>query len=201
MRKNYKEILFLTSRLPISGFSPALCIRRFKITDLETFFHYQKNELIHQNQGSSPVATLDEARQRLLNWMLPTNSDAPVFAVELDGKLVGGCSLILNIRHESVEIGYEIDPLHWGRGIGTAVASRLVEFCFMELGANRVEGICWDQNKASGRVLEKAGLLFEGLHKEKVKVKDRFWDLHYYGLTRRKFMEVEEDGNEENVSG
>ena len=55
-------------------------------------------------------------------------------------------------------IGYIVDPLFAGRGVGTDLTRGLLTAAFDHLGLRRVTAGCNADNVASARVLEKAGM-------------------------------------------
>lgn len=79
----------------------------------------------------------------------------------VDNQLVGGCGFSLNLQHESAEIGYWVGKPYWGNGYATEATRRLIEFCFSELQLNRVQASYFVGNRASRRVMEKAGMRYE----------------------------------------
>jgi ribosomal-protein-alanine N-acetyltransferase len=50
----------------------------------------------------------------------------------------------------------------WGRGLMTEALRAIIGFVFQSLGARRVSAQCYPANVASARVMEKAGMRFEG---------------------------------------
>jgi RimJ/RimL family protein N-acetyltransferase len=65
-------------------------------------------------------------------------------------------------RSTDVEVGYRLLPGAWGRGFATEGAKAIVDYGFDELGLHRIIGVTHPGNKASQRVLQKAGLKDEG---------------------------------------
>lgn len=61
------------------------------------------------------------------------------------------------------EIGIGLLPEHRGRGFGTAALRLLVDYLFGYTLAHRIEALTDDENLASGKVLQRAGLRHEGL--------------------------------------
>jgi RimJ/RimL family protein N-acetyltransferase len=61
-----------------------------------------------------------------------------------------------------IELGYRTHQAFWGRGYATEVARALVRHAFVTVGAARVVGYVLETNRASARVLEKAGLVRQG---------------------------------------
>ena len=59
------------------------------------------------------------------------------------------------------EVGWSVDPVHWGRGLATEAGRASVAWAFGGLGLTRVVSITVEANLASRRVMEKLGF---GLH-------------------------------------
>lgn len=55
------------------------------------------------------------------------------------------------------EVGWSVDPAHWGRGIATEAGRASVGWAFGELGLGRVVSITVEANLASRRVMDKLG--------------------------------------------
>ena len=85
------------------------------------------------------------------------------FAIEVDGKLVGGAGL--QPQHGShagvVVLGYWLGRDYWGRGIATEAVKILVEQARAQ-GAPRIEASVYEPNVGSSRVLEKCNFTLEG---------------------------------------
>ena len=84
------------------------------------------------------------------------------------GILIGSISLHLEERRQASgaichtgTMGYWLGHPYWGAGLMTEAAQALLAFAFLELGIDRIEACHGADNPASGRVMEKCGLLFE----------------------------------------
>jgi RimJ/RimL family protein N-acetyltransferase len=101
-----------------------------------------------------------------------------VFAliVESEG-LVGAAGIELNEENDRGEIGYWIGLDYWNRGYATEAAAALIEFGFGELNLNRIQARYFTRNPASGRVLEKAGMKYEGVLRQHMLVRGTFEDI------------------------
>ena len=62
---------------------------------------------------------------------------------------------------DDIDLGYRLARRFWGRGLATEMACALVIQGFGVWGVERVVGYALEANKASRRVLEKAGLQLE----------------------------------------
>ena len=56
------------------------------------------------------------------------------------------------------DFGYALHPAHWGQGYMTEALQAMLKFIFESLGAESITGECALSNRASARVMEKAGL-------------------------------------------
>ncbi|XP_034685423.1 putative [ribosomal protein S5]-alanine N-acetyltransferase [Vitis riparia] len=75
------------------------------------------------------------------------------------------------------------DQLYWGRGITTLAVKRAVSSAFEEFpDLERIEGIVDVNNKASQRVLEKAGFLKEGVLRKYLCINEETIDFAMYFL-------------------
>ncbi len=102
-----------------------------------------------------------------------------------------GNSGFVNIskQHNNGEIGYFISPEYWNQGYGTEACCKIVEFGFQELKLERVYGRCMTKNEGSRKIMEKAGLKYEGLAKHEVLKWDKYEDVWYFGLIRSEWEE------------
>lgn len=83
--------------------------------------------------------------------------------------------------HEA-DIGYELDPRHWGHGYASEAARALVRFGFEQLRLHRISAHCLADNVASARVLEKLGMRLEGRQRDSEHFKGRYWDTLNYAI-------------------
>jgi RimJ/RimL family protein N-acetyltransferase len=82
--------------------------------------------------------------------------------VEHDGAVIGGGGVFRRRPDADWEIGYWIGKPWWGRGFATEIGQALVELGTKTLGADRLIAGHYDDNPASGRVLEKLGFRYTG---------------------------------------
>ena len=108
------------------------------------------------------------------------------FAVTLreDGVLIGAIALRIERDHERAELGYWIGVPYWGQGYATEAARAVLSFGFDQLGLNRVFARHMSSNPASGRVMEKIGMRFEGELRRHERKWGAFSDTRFYGLLR-----------------
>ena len=81
-----------------------------------------------------------------------------------DNKLIGTCGFItLDPRHGRAEIGYALSRRYWNKGYMTEAVRKVISFGFLTMDLHRIQAMCDVPNIASARVMEKAGMKFEGI--------------------------------------
>lgn len=63
----------------------------------------------------------------------------------------------------SAELGYDLDPAHWGRGLMSEALTAILDFLFERFGLNRVQAMAMPRNVASRLLLEGLGFAQEGV--------------------------------------
>lgn len=79
------------------------------------------------------------------------------------------------------EIGYELHPDFWGKGLMTEAVTVVVTCGHETFGLNRIEAWTLPGNAASDRVLEKCGFRYEGTLRQKARFKGAFHDFRMFG--------------------
>lgn len=104
------------------------------------------------------------------------------FAID-DGQLTGAIGLI-NKGDGLGEIGYWIGVPFWGRGYASEAARAVVRFGFEERNLHRIFAQHFTRNPASGKVLQNAGMMYEGTLRGHLKKWDEYVDVACYGILR-----------------
>ncbi|HTL38319.1 MAG TPA: GNAT family protein [Kofleriaceae bacterium] len=99
-------------------------------------------------------------------------------------ELLGTVSLRRYARDRRAELGYWLGMDAWGQGYATEAADALVDLGFSRLGLSRIYAQVLDGNDASCRVLEKLGMLSEGVRRAHVRKGKRLCDVHLFGMLR-----------------
>lgn len=103
------------------------------------------------------------------------------------GRLIGSISLSLNTADCNAELGYWIGKPFWGNGFATEASARMIQYGFEELNLNRIHAHYMVRNPASGKVMRKIGMKFEGQLRQHVKKNDNFEDIDVYAILRSEY--------------
>lgn len=94
------------------------------------------------------------------------------FAIVVKDKAVGsvGISPCVDVERISAEIGYWLGEVYWGHGFTSDAVKTIAEYTFQHTDIIRLYASVYEYNKASMRVLEKAGFTqLCTLHKAAIK--------------------------------
>ncbi len=104
-----------------------------------------------------------------------------------DGLLCGTMSLGVNKQHSRGELAYWVGKPFWGKGYATEAARFVLRFAFTEISLNRVAAHHFVENPASGKVMKKLGMKFEGRFLQHYKKWDTFHDTDHYAILKSDF--------------
>lgn len=83
-------------------------------------------------------------------------------------------------QSKSGEIGYELHPSFWGKGLMSEAVEAVARCGFDHFALNRIEAWTLPGNAASDRVLEKTGFRYEGTLRQKARFKNGFHDFRMF---------------------
>lgn len=87
------------------------------------------------------------------------------------------------------EIGYCYGEKYWGLGYATEALTAVIKFLFEECDANVLFAEYMINNPASGKVMKKSGMTFEGILRGRIIDKDGLRnDLGSYSITKEEYM-------------
>jgi [ribosomal protein S5]-alanine N-acetyltransferase len=140
-----------------------------------------------------PTWTTDEEAAAWLERLQKrfASREAAQFAICIrdQNDLVIGNALLFGFsaEHEIAEMGYVIGREHWGQGYVAEAMQPLVAFAFESLNCHRLQAKLAADNRASARVLEKLGFVYEGTTREDFSKEGIRSDTAFYGLLRREW--------------
>jgi len=114
---------------------------------------------------------------------------AAVFAITLSptGDVIGSIGLVIKPEHRHAEMGYLIARSHWGHGYVTEAAAAVLRFGFETLNLNRIFAHHMTHNPASGTVMRKNGMRYEGTMRQHIIKWGETRDIAFYGITRDEY--------------
>ena len=163
-----------------------LVLRMFRESDAETVAELCNSYNIYKNTLYLPYPYSKEcALSWIENHLDNFNSNKSYeFAItdKETGQLYGAIALSNNQHFNNGEIAYWIGEKFWGNGYATEASKAILEFAFTEKKYHRVFARHFASNPASGRVIEKLGMVKEGVLIDHGMKEERYEDLVFYGI-------------------
>ncbi len=149
-----------------------LVLREIRMDDAEWYLrHFSAREIV-TGQGFPAPRDLEEAKQEMMTYFVDLFKERNGFrwGIELESSpgLVGSCGYYKWQKPDGLqaELGYDLDPRFWGRGIMTEALSAIIDFGFQKMGLNRIEILIMKHNARSIKLAEKLGFVKEGVLRE-----------------------------------
>jgi len=129
--------------------------------------------------------TEQDARDFIAKYQNETGPESR-FAITLraDGQFCGGVGLRLDPAYQHAELGYWLGVPFWGCGYATEAARAMLDYGFDVLNLHRIYASYFAHNLASGGVLRKIGMRYEGCLRGHICKWETFHDLECYGLLK-----------------
>jgi RimJ/RimL family protein N-acetyltransferase len=135
--------------------------------------------IAHPYTEQDARAFLELAKEPDKLWLAITLRD--------DGRQIGGIGLRVEQQYQHAELGYWLGVAYWGKGYATEAAREVLRYGFEDLGLHRIFATHFEHNPASGRILRKIGMRYEGCRREHLLKWGQFVDSEMYGILRREW--------------
>jgi len=98
-------------------------------------------------------------------------------------KLLGTIDFVWwDSNQQKAEVGYALAYDYWGKNIMTEALKAVINFGFSKMDLVRIQGKCLGANKGFARVMEKAGLTYEGTKRKSFFLKGTHHDIKMYSI-------------------
>ena len=112
-----------------------------------------------------------------------------LFAIRLKdtGRFIGIIDYFIDpeSKENSCEIGYGIGSSYWNNGYATEAAKVFIDYCFNELGFDKVYASFFAENVASKHVMEKCGMTYSHTVENELTYQGIERDLTYYSISKK----------------
>ncbi len=167
--------------------TPRLILSRFTPEDAPAMHQGWANDpMVCRHLLLQPGMTLEGCEQTICRLVQQYHQEEDFFqwAIREQTHCIGRIGLTVNRRHQSGSVAYYLAQAAWGKGFMPEALAAVIDFAFFSLDLNRVEADHFAENPASGRVMEKAGMVREGLARQKYCKNGVFHDAVLYAALR-----------------
>lgn len=169
-----------------------LLLRRMERRDSSDMFEYAKDPSVTRYLTWEPHP--DEAYTRRYLTFISSRYKAGEFydwalILKSENKMIGTCGFTrIDCKNQCGEAGYVLNKNYWGQGLATEALSEIIRFAFEVLKLERLESRYMEENTASRRVMEKAGMTFEGFLDDPLTVKGQQVSVGICAITRSEYQ-------------
>ena len=162
-----------------------LRLRPFRLRDVDDVLVYATDPEWARYLPVPQPYTQADAEKFIAGQVLLDREVHPARAVVYAGAVIGGINLRFDFDHDVGEMGYSIAPSYWGRGLTTEAARTVMEAAFAAYGSlHRIRAMADARNIGSLRVMEKLGMVREGVLRQNRLVRGEFIDEVWCGVLR-----------------
>lgn len=162
-------------------------LRDIKLTDTEDIHNYASLDAVSKFQGWGPNTLKDTEDHVKFVLKREATHYHKVIVDEQSGKVIGAIEMTIDKSNESGEIGYILHPDFWGKGIMTKTVGQIIDYGFNQLNLNRIWATTDTENIGSEKVMQKTGMIKEGLLRQDIKLKHGFRDSLIYSILSNEY--------------
>ena len=142
-----------------------MILRDFSMDDLPDYAKLDSDPEVMKYINNGIIKSFEEIRQDLIRIMKYSTENSGFglwAAIEKEQKKFIGWFCLKHLdKTDEIEVGYRLIREFWGKGFASEGAEALVKHGFYKLKLTEIVGVADPDNRASIKVLEKAGLKFK----------------------------------------
>lgn len=168
-----------------------LILRRYKLNDSSNMYkNWASDSEVTRFLSWAPHPNEDFTKKLINEWINEYEDNKKYhWVIELreNKKVIGDISSFnLNDKHCSCEIGYCLSRDYWDSGIMSESLKSVINYLFVKVGFNRIVAMHDTNNPASGKVMMKNNMKYEGTLRQAHKLRDgnEFSDLAIYSILK-----------------
>ena len=172
-----------------------LILRRIELTDVEDMFNDWCNDPeVTRYLPWDPHGKIEVTKELLNMWVDEYNKPYTyrwIVILKENNKPVGTVDVVnKDISNMVFELGHCYSKSVWGKGIATEAFSIVIKFLFEQVGVEVIFAKHDEDNLASGRVMQKANMKYDGILRSRVIDKEtkKRVGLVYYSITKDEYL-------------
>lgn len=170
-----------------------LLLRQMTMRDAQDMFEYSRDPEVARHVLWDAHTSIGESRSYIRSIIRKYKMGEPAsWGIEhtSSGKLIGTIGYMWHqSEHHSAEVGYSLSRAYWNQGLMTEALRAVIEHTFSDTRINRLEAQHETGNPASGAVMRKAGMRFEGTLRGRLYNKGRYVDVNLYAILRSDYAQ------------
>ncbi|MBM6616015.1 GNAT family N-acetyltransferase [Desemzia sp. RIT804] len=136
-------------------------LRPIQLSDAEDMYEYASDEETTKYVFETHKS-LEDTKENIAKYFIMSPLGKYAIVLKEKHKLIGTIDLRVDAEDKKAEIGYTLNKAYWGKGYTTEAGKLMLQLGFKELQLQRIFAFHDERNPASGRVMEKLGMTYEG---------------------------------------
>ena len=179
-----------------------LVLRRFTINDLEPIFNNCWSDInVWKWTNYEPMKSINDVltlnniftdfwfakyeKIDYYNWAIQLKSSGEVI-----GRVRGVIPNDRINRINQIELTYELGQNWWNRGLMTEAVKKVIDFFFCEIGFSRIYAAHAHENPASGKVMQKCEMIYEGTMRQALNKNNGLQDKVNYAILADDYFSI-----------
>ncbi len=164
-------------------------LRPIKLDDAPRFVRWLKDEEVRKFLSANPKEISLKEEKEWIKSLAKKKKSEKHFAIDTKENIhIGSLSLSLNLKNKSAELGILIgDKNYWGKGYGAEATQLLLNYGFTKIRLHRIGLGVYAYNKRAINLYKKLGFKNEGVKREAIFWKGKFYDLIQMGILQKEW--------------
>lgn len=171
-----------------------LILRPYRSTDAESMFkNWASDPNVAKFLTWNAHRSISDTEAIINLWLAEYNKPSRcnwVIVLKEIGEPIGSIDVVHIYDNTGIaEIGYCIGQKWWNKGIVTEAFRSVIGYLFEEVGFNQIRAAHAVKNPASGRVMQKCGLQYEGTFRKFFRATSgELLDISYYSILKEEYF-------------
>jgi ribosomal-protein-alanine N-acetyltransferase len=143
-----------------------ILMREITNNDIDDMYCYYSNTIMMKYTKTNPHQSKEETLARIIKLSNSfKNNKGIAWAIEskTEKRVIGDIGLYyITADHKKAGVGFNIAQEYWNNGYGTEALIMVLNYAVYELNIQDIEATCKIDNIASAKVMEKAGMKYDG---------------------------------------
>ncbi|MED5017437.1 GNAT family N-acetyltransferase [Paenibacillus chibensis] len=166
--------------------SERILLRPVLLDDAEDMYEYTSDEettrFIYDQHTD-----VNQTKNLIANYYMEEPIGKYAILLKESNKMIGTIEFRVHEYNKSGELGYTLNRHFWGKGYMTEAGKLILDLAFHTLGLERVFAEHDVRNSASGKVLERLGMTYEGTRRRNHMVKGFLADSAHYSILKEEY--------------
>ena len=162
-------------------------LRPLQLSDAEDMYEYASDEETTKYVFDTHK-NLEDTKETIAKYFIAKPLGKYAIVLKETNKMMGTIDFRVDEKDKKAEMGYTLNKNYWGKGYTTEAGKLMLQLGFEELGLLRVFAFYDERNAASGKVMEKLGMTYEGTFRRNRFVKGESVNDRCYSILKEEYF-------------